>query len=105
MRHATNAALPMMAPNKQVGEQTNGLDSVSTRRRGTGWVQLNGEPLARAGWPITIIGARPGVDGSARRGACRRCRVRAICRRTFAISSYIRSTTWCMEVSAAISPT
>jgi uncharacterized protein len=61
------AALPMMAPNKQVGEQTNaGLDADSTRRRGTGWVQLNGEPLARAGSPLTIIGARPGVDGTYR---------------------------------------
>jgi uncharacterized protein len=59
--------LPALAPNQQVGDQTNGGQAaLADRRRGTGWVQLNGEPQARAGKPITIIGARPGVDGTYR---------------------------------------
>jgi phage protein D len=59
--------LPALAPNSQVGDQTNeGQSTDSQRRRGTGWVQLNGEPQARAGKPLTIIGARPGVDGTYR---------------------------------------
>src|SRR5262249_49930740 len=37
--------LPALAPNSQVGDQTNeGQSTDSQRRRGTGWVQLNGEP-------------------------------------------------------------
>jgi uncharacterized protein len=58
------AGLPAPAPNKAVGSQVNeGLAAISAQGAGTGWVQINGEPQARAGTYITIIGARPGVDG------------------------------------------
>jgi Bacteriophage probable baseplate hub protein len=51
-------------PNSSVGEQQNdGAGSDSESRRGTGWVLINGEPRAKAGEAIQIIGARPGVDG------------------------------------------
>ncbi len=33
-------------------------------RAGTGWVALDGEPKAAPSGTLTIIGARPGVDGS-----------------------------------------
>jgi hypothetical protein len=56
---------PQAAPNKQVGGQWNdGAGGVSSERRAEGWVQINGEPAIRLGDRITIIGARPGVNGS-----------------------------------------
>ena len=61
---ATNS-LPAAAPNRQVGEQFNqAMERGSRFDRGTGWVQINGEPQARARRQLTIVGARPGVDGS-----------------------------------------
>lgn len=55
---------PNPAPNKQVGEQwVQGPAADSHVERGTGWVQINGEPMARSKGKIVISGARPGVDG------------------------------------------
>jgi phage protein D len=64
-----NAAATAMrfgaAPNKQVGDHYNGgMSAESELKRGTGWVLFNGEPTARAGAAVQIIGARPGVDGN-----------------------------------------
>jgi phage protein D len=57
--------LPAPAPNKGVGQQNNdATGDISTFKRGTGWCTLNGEPECLAGRPLTIIGARPGVDGT-----------------------------------------
>jgi hypothetical protein len=62
---SATAQLPGQAPNRQVGEQNNeGINTSSTDRRGFGWLVINGEPLARAGGKVTIVGARPGVDGT-----------------------------------------
>ncbi|MDB5177587.1 MAG: phage late control family protein [Candidatus Saccharibacteria bacterium] len=56
--------LPMPAPNKIVAEQTNGgSEQDAMNKRGTGWVVINGETQAQSLGIITIIGARPGVDG------------------------------------------
>lgn len=47
------------------GKQSNeGSGQASTAKRGTGWVLLNGEPRAHAHCNVTIIDARPGVDGT-----------------------------------------
>lgn len=57
--------VPNPAPNSQVAEQWNkGNTASSTVERGTGWVIINGEPLARANARLVISGARPGVDGT-----------------------------------------
>lgn len=59
------AGVPNPAPNSQVAEQWNkGITASSTVERGTGWVIINGEPLARAHASLVISGARPGVDGT-----------------------------------------
>ena len=48
-----------------VAKQANtGSGEDSKSRRGTGWVLLNGEPLAKANGRIIIRDARPGVDGT-----------------------------------------
>jgi hypothetical protein len=82
---ATNVfGLPAPAPNRQVGEQNNeAAGQTSESERGTGFVVVNGEPEMLAGKPLTIIGARPGVDGTykiaeaqhsySRRGYITRC--------------------------------
>lgn len=60
-----NTAPPNPAPNAAVGEQwNNGSHESSQVERGTGWVLINGEPEAKSGGRVQIIGARPGVDGS-----------------------------------------
>ena len=49
---------------KTVAAQVNtGQGEDSTSKRGTGWVLINGEPLCKAGGHVSIIDARPGVDG------------------------------------------
>lgn len=61
---AAIAQLPNPAGNSQAADQSNAGTAIgSIRERGTGWVMLNGEPACKAGGRITIIGARPGVDG------------------------------------------
>lgn len=57
--------LPASAPNRQVGDQVGeGFNTDSQRERGTGWVMFNGEPEAQPQGILTIVGARPGVDGT-----------------------------------------
>jgi len=59
------AASPNPVASKDQGNQENtGTETDSEAKRGTGWVLINGEPMAKAGKRIQIIGARPGVDGS-----------------------------------------
>jgi phage protein D len=61
------AGLPFAAPNKQSGEmQSDGAGQDSQARRGTGWLIMNGEPMAKAQGRATLTGARPGVDGTYR---------------------------------------
>jgi len=64
-RALASTFLPMPAPNKVIGEQrAQGAASAAERKRGFGWVLLNGEPQAKAAGKLTLIGARPGVDGT-----------------------------------------
>jgi phage protein D len=52
---------------KQTSEQDPlGSVSDSKRKRGTGWVLMDGEPSARAGGTCVLAGTREGVDGSYR---------------------------------------
>lgn len=52
------------AVGKPEAEQANaGGAGDSKARRGTGWVLINGEPEAKAGFYVLISKARPGVDG------------------------------------------
>ena len=46
------------------GQNTEGMSQDSQAKRGTGWVLLNGEPRAHAHCNVTIVNARPGVDGT-----------------------------------------
>ena len=46
------------------GQNTEGMSQDSQSKRGTGWVLLNGEPRAHAHCNVTIVNARPGVDGT-----------------------------------------
>ena len=56
--------LPHSAPNANVGGQQNdGESAAGDDKRGSGWVIINGEPMARANGRCTISGVRPGVDG------------------------------------------
>ena len=53
------------AADEQEAEQKAQGDSAAIyRKRGYGWVVIDGEPQAQARAPLTISGARPGVDGS-----------------------------------------
>ena len=55
---------PSTAPNETVAKQSNsGVDTQSQVAAGTGFVLIDGEPLARPGCMVMIRGARPGVDG------------------------------------------
>lgn len=47
-------------------EQAGSDATTSLRRRGYGWVVIDGEPRAQSQAPIGIVGARPGVDGDYR---------------------------------------
>jgi hypothetical protein len=80
------AGIPAAVPNRQTGDNINGgAGQDSQASRGKGWVVLNGEPNAKAGGSIIILGARPGVDGTyriteaehsySRRGYTTRCDV------------------------------
>lgn len=62
---AALSRLPMLAPNRQVGDQSsNSRNTNSKIQRGQGWAIINGEPQARAASYLNIVGARPGVDGN-----------------------------------------
>jgi len=52
------------ADEDQADQESEGPVADSERRRGTGWVLIDGEPAARAGGECIVRGARPGVDGS-----------------------------------------
>jgi hypothetical protein len=56
--------LPVPAPNQQVGQQQNdGSDLTQGYIGGLGRIVINGEPRAKYGGTVDLIGARPGVDG------------------------------------------
>lgn len=56
--------LPGQTGGPQTGQQQNEGSTESGRQdRGTGWVTINGEPTAIAFSALTLLGARPGVDG------------------------------------------
>jgi Bacteriophage probable baseplate hub protein len=58
-------SLPAPAPNSQVAAQTVAGDEEKTNMyTGEGRITINGEPQAAWGGTVTIIGARPGVDGT-----------------------------------------
>lgn len=57
--------LPVPAPNANVATQTTaGAAEKTNMYSGQGRVIINGEPQASWGGTVTIIGARPGVDGT-----------------------------------------
>jgi uncharacterized protein len=61
----SNLQLPHPAPNQTVGDQVNAGQAASSQyNTGQGWVTINGEPALTAGSPITISGARDGIDGT-----------------------------------------
>ena len=50
---------------KNTGDQKNkGAADTTKWEKGTGWCLFNGDPRAKAGAKITIIRARPGIDGT-----------------------------------------
>jgi uncharacterized protein len=56
--------LPAPAATANNAEHTNdAMSADSNASRGTGWCLINGEPRARAGAPLILQGARPGVNG------------------------------------------
>lgn len=60
-------SLPTPAPNAQVAQQdTEGDAQKAQQYFGDGRIMINGEPQASWGGTITMIGARPGVDGTYR---------------------------------------
>lgn len=56
--------LPGATPHPQGADQENrGQAEDSVKNRTVGWVTMNGEPTAHAFAALTILGARPGIDG------------------------------------------
>lgn len=56
--------LPGQSASPQMGQQENeGAREGGMTDRGVGWVTINGEPSAIAIAGLTLLGARPGVDG------------------------------------------
>jgi phage protein D len=57
--------LPVPAPNANVAQQTTaGAQEKTNQYSGFGRIIINGEPQASWGGTVTIVGARPGVDGT-----------------------------------------
>jgi phage protein D len=60
-----NAAQPYPGAGESSTQQsTEGLGADSTNERGAGYIMIDGNPNAKGGGMITLVGARPGVDGT-----------------------------------------
>lgn len=60
-----DASNPFAGNGPDMSEQLNdGMAADSTNERGTGFVMIDGNPNAKGGGMVTIVGARPGVDGT-----------------------------------------
>jgi uncharacterized protein len=57
--------LPMPAPNQQAAQQqVDGAQATAENTKGHGTIVINGEPNARYQSTVTLMGAKPGVDGT-----------------------------------------
>ena len=56
-------AIMPVASVAEAQQKNTGTATVSMANRGTGWVLINGDPIAKCGGYVHIHNARPGVDG------------------------------------------